>query len=60
MNLTKGILEIQKRLFRDIGHRIDAHYKEGYGALFVLEGTELIPQNVIYVADEIELSLLSL
>lgn len=59
MNLTKGILEMQRRLFDKTGRRIDAHYKEGYGALFVFEGAKLIPQNVIYAADEMELALLS-
>lgn len=60
MNYTKGIIEIQRRIFAQTKRRTDAHYREGYGALFVFEGALLVPQNIVYGADEMELTLLSL
>jgi hypothetical protein len=56
---TKGIIEIQRRIYEQTGRRTDAHYKEGSGALFVLEGAELTPTNVIYAANEMELAFLN-
>jgi hypothetical protein len=56
---TKGIIEIQRRIFEQTGRRTDAHYKEGSGALFVFEGAELTPTNVIYAANEMELAFLN-
>lgn len=59
MNYMKGIIEIQRRIFAQTGRRTDVHYREGKGALFVYEGEPLDVRNVIYAADEMELTLLS-
>lgn len=57
---TDAITKIQRSIFEKTGRRTDAHYQEGYGALFVFEGVPLTPQNVIYAADEMHLRFLSL
>jgi hypothetical protein len=51
---TNAIIHIQSH----IGRRTDAHYREGYGCLFVPEGAPLTPHNVILTASEFELAVL--
>ncbi|WP_141431954.1 hypothetical protein [Bacillus sp. 03113] len=58
-DFTRGIIELQRRIYAQTGRRTDAYYKEGYGALFVYEGDQLTPQNVIHRADELHLALLN-
>ena len=53
--IYNGVVAIQFDLFMRTQRRTDAHYSEGQGALFVYEGEPLTVENVIYVADEMEL-----
>ena len=55
--IAKGILSIQEQIFNETRARTDAHYEEGKGVLFVLEGQPLIERNVIYAADEMFLMM---
>jgi len=60
LDYAKGIIKIQSIIHQKTGKRTDAHFKKGYGALFVPEYAELIPPNVIYVAPIMELKMRSL
>ncbi|WAB24976.1 hypothetical protein M3_0025 [Lysinibacillus phage vB_LfM_LysYB1] len=51
-------LKIQKKLFDKHGFRTDAHYKEGYGVIFVPEGFPLLPSNAVQVYSEHEIQFL--
>lgn len=53
--IYSAVNEIQREIYMKTYRRTDTHYMEGYGALFVYEGDELTPNNVIYAADETEL-----
>ena len=53
--IYRAIVAIQKQIYTETQRRTDAHYSEGQGALFVYEGAPLAVENVIYVADELEL-----
>lgn len=55
MNVVKGVVEIQRKLYEQTGRKTDAHYSEGQGALFVYMGEELRQENVVFVADEMTL-----
>ena len=46
------ITEIQRQLYRKVG-KTDAHYKEGYGVIFVPYMAELKMENVVYVAPDL-------
>jgi hypothetical protein len=47
MDITSNLIRIQQAIFEQHGHRTDVYYTEGGGALVVLEGRPLHPQNVI-------------
>lgn len=49
------IVNIQRQLFEQSGRKVDAHYREGKGVLYVYEGEEFIPSNVIHAVSEGEL-----
>lgn len=48
----QAITEIQRHLYRKVG-KTDAHYKEGYGVIFVPYMAELKMENVVYVAPDL-------
>jgi hypothetical protein len=52
-----GILE---QLYREHNRKHDCHYKDGYGALFVPEGYELQPRNVVLVIPEHQLVFMNM
>lgn len=47
--------EVQKDFTAQTGNRIEAHYKEGKGVLFIYEGERLLPHNVILALSENQL-----
>jgi len=55
LNITVGIVNIQRKLLEQTGRKTDAYYSEGQGALYVFTGDTLAVQNVIYAASEAEL-----
>lgn len=57
VDVKRAIISIQAQIHAQTGRRTDAHYKSGYGCLFVDEGEELRPENIIYVADELEIQM---
>lgn len=61
VDISKAVVRIQQQIYeQNKGLRTDAHYKEGKGVLFVPEFAPLIPQNVIFVADEMMLMMYGL
>lgn len=48
----QAITEIQRQLYGRFG-KTDAHYKEGYGVIFVPYMAELKMENVVYVAPDL-------
>lgn len=56
---NEAIIAIQAQIYEQTNRRTDAHYKEGYGVIFVPEGADLIPQNIITVVDEMQLRLMT-
>jgi hypothetical protein len=46
--ITQVLVGIQREFYEQYGIRTDVYYQDGKGALFVREGAELIPSNVIY------------
>lgn len=60
MKYHKAIVEIQKGIYmKNNSLKTDAHYKEGYGVLFVPMGFPLQPQNIIHKAPIMELEMRS-
>ncbi|MEX3745786.1 MULTISPECIES: hypothetical protein [Lysinibacillus] len=55
MNITIGILDIQRKILEQTGRKTDVYYSEGQGALYVFMGDALTVQNVIYAVSEMEL-----
>lgn len=53
--IYRAVVAIQKQIYAETQRRTDAHYSEGQGALFVYEGEPLTVENVMYVANELEL-----
>ncbi|EMT54782.1 hypothetical protein I532_04220 [Brevibacillus borstelensis AK1] len=57
---TEALIVIQAAIHRTLGVRTDAHYREGYGVLFVPEGAPLMPSNVIAAYSEEALESMTL
>jgi len=55
VNITIGILDIQRKILEQTGRKTDVYYSEGQGALYVFMGDVLTVQNVIYAVSEMEL-----
>ncbi|WP_375199364.1 hypothetical protein [Bacillus sp. RS11] len=55
VNITIGILDIQRKILEQTGRKTDVYYSEGQGALYVFMGDALTVQNVIYAVSEMEL-----
>lgn len=57
MDITVGIVNIQRKLLERTGRKTDAYYSEGLGALYVFMGEPLTASNVIYAVSEMELMM---
>lgn len=55
----KFLADTLEQMYEQTNRKHDAYYHEGKGALFVPEGYELTPHNVVYRISEIELRMMS-
>lgn len=53
------LMMIQRQLSEQLGEKVDVHYSEGQGALFVPYGAPLIPANVITAIPEMQLRMMA-
>lgn len=52
------LIAIQRQLSEQLGEKVDVHYSEGQGSLFVPHGAPLIPANVITAIPDMQLRMM--